>query len=76
VPFSQDWARLCQACGFRLVEWIRASLVKRTAEASLFGGEIVETTERKSFFRRLAEKKGSPAIDAEDVLVMVKDSPA
>lgn len=30
------------------------------------------TTERKSFFRRLAEKKGSPAIDWEDVICVVK----
>jgi hypothetical protein len=76
VPFSQDWARLCQACGFRMVEWVKASLVKRVEEDSLFGGKEVKTTERASFFRRLATKKGSPRIDEEDVLVMTKDSPA
>ena len=30
------------------------------------------STSRKSFFRRLAEAKGSPAIDFEDVLCLVK----
>lgn len=34
--------------------------------------EHVQRTERKSFFRRLAEKKGSPRIDHETVLVMRK----
>lgn len=29
--------------------------------------------ERKSFFRRLAEKKGSPRIDWEDILCMEKE---
>jgi 16S rRNA G966 N2-methylase RsmD len=73
VPFSADWLRLCEACGFEPVEWIKASLVKETAHPSLFDDEpIVERTERKSFFRRLAEKKGSPRIDHEDVLIVRK----
>ena len=73
VPFSADTVRLAQSCGFRLVQWVRASLVKRTVEAGLFGEAIEKKTERKSFFRRLAEKKGSPKIDHEDVLIFVKD---
>lgn len=72
VPFSADWARLCESVGFVLVEWIKASLVKRVEEPSLFGGVEVKQTERKSFFRRLAEKKNSPRIDEEDVLVLLK----
>jgi hypothetical protein len=32
--------------------------------------------ERKSFFRRLAEKKGSPRIDHEDVIIMRKPTRA
>ncbi len=70
VPFSDDWRKLCEACGFRLVEWIQATLVKETVEHQLFGGPTTRRKERKSFFRRLAEKKGSPRIDHEDVLVM------
>lgn len=72
VPFSDDWRRLCEAAGFVTVEWIKASLVKEDAAPSLFGGNDVRRKERKSFFRRLAEKKGSPRIDHEDVLVMLK----
>lgn len=72
VPFSDDWRKLCEACGFELIEWIKASLVKETAEPCLFEGKRIRRTERKSFFRRLAEKKGSPRIDNEDVLVMRK----
>jgi hypothetical protein len=70
VPFSDDWRRLCEACGFQMVEWIQASLVKEERHPSLFGGEEVRTVERKSFFRRLCESKGSPRIDHEDVLIM------
>jgi hypothetical protein len=46
-------------------------LVKETHDNGLFG-EIVEKKERKSFFRRLAESKGSPPIDYETVLCMRK----
>lgn len=74
VPFSADWQRLCIACGFEPVEWIKASLVKEQRHPGLFGDEIVERTERKGFFRRLAEKKGSPKIDEEDVLILRKPS--
>ncbi len=38
----------------------------------MFGDAKQLTTERKSFFRRLAEKKGSPRIDHEDVICVVK----
>lgn len=72
VPFSDQWQALCERCGFSLVERIRASLVKEDRAPSLFGGEDVRTKERKSFFRRLAEAKGSPRIDWEDVVVVKK----
>ena len=41
---------------------------------SSFGQTITEKKERKSFFRRLAERKGSPAIDYEVVLCMRKEA--
>ncbi len=47
-------------------------LVKEKRHKSLYGGEIVTRTERKSFFRRLAESKGSPRIDYEEVLIVRK----
>jgi hypothetical protein len=72
VPFSDQWRQLCESCGFVTVEWIKASLVKEWTENTLFNGTETKRKERKSFFRRLAEKKGSPRIDHEDVIVMRK----
>lgn len=72
VDFPGDWRRLCEALGFVTVCEHHASLVKETKHNDLFEGEIVKKTERKSFFRRLAEDKGSPKIDYETVLCMRK----
>jgi hypothetical protein len=47
-------------------------LVKESSHTCLFGHEHVTRKERKSFFRRLAEKKGSPRIDWEEVIVVRK----
>lgn len=41
-------------------------------KTSLMGVDEEINTERKSFFRRLAEKKGSPRIDFEDVICLRK----
>ena len=71
VPFSDQWQALCEAQGFRLVCRHRAMLVAHHGEQDgLFGAATQVKTERKSFFRRLAERKGSPAIDFEDVICM------
>jgi len=74
VDFPGQWRLLCEACGFEFVEEIHASLVKETHIGNdLFSGEVVtKRTERKSFFRRLAEKNGSPHIDFETVLFLRK----
>ncbi len=73
VPFTDDVCRLLESCGFRVVTRARCWLVKETARfVDLNGEEVVEKTERKSFFRRLAEKKGSPRIDYEEVVFAVK----
>lgn len=71
VDFPGDWRRLCEAQGFQTVCVHHAMLVKETKHTGLFE-EIIETKERKSFFRRLAESKGSPKIDFEVVLCMRK----
>lgn len=71
VPFSDQWRQLSEVCGFELVEWIHASLVTDNGvQCGLFGEDVTLRKERKSFFRRLAESKGSPRIDWEDVLFM------
>jgi tRNA1(Val) A37 N6-methylase TrmN6 len=71
VDFPGDWLKLCESVGFQTVCEHHAMLVKETTENGLFG-EITEKKEKKSFFRRLAEKKGSPEINYEVVLCTQK----
>jgi hypothetical protein len=68
VPFCDDWCKLLESCGFTVERRIHAMLVKETTHTDLFGVEQTKRKERKSFFRRLAEKKGSPPIDFEEVI--------
>jgi len=73
VDFTGQWRALCEACGFETVEVIRAWLVEDRGAQFTLGGELEERqVERKSFFRRLAERKGSPRIDYEVVLITRK----
>ena len=73
VPFSDQWQQLCEAVGFEPVERIAAMLVADHGDQlDIFGGATARLKERKSFFRRLAEKKGSPRIDHEDVIILRK----
>jgi hypothetical protein len=73
VDFPDQWLQLCEAVGFKTLHIHHAMLVKNHGEQRrLDGGTDVIQTERKSFFRRLSEKKGSPKIDAEIVLCMIK----
>ncbi|KKL64003.1 hypothetical protein LCGC14_2169450 [marine sediment metagenome] len=71
VDFPGDWRQLCESVGFETVCVHHAMLVNETTENGLFG-EMTEKKERKSFFRRLAESKGSPPIDYEVILCMSK----
>jgi hypothetical protein len=70
VPLCDQTWRLLLSLGFTPVERIRCLLSEETREPSLFGGCEVKKRSRVSFFRRLAEKKGSPPIDAEEILVV------
>jgi methylase of polypeptide subunit release factors len=72
VPLPEQTWELLRHVGFEPVERVRAMLVKEDSHPGLFNGPVVKKTERKSFFRRLAEKKGSPAIDFEEVLFLRK----
>jgi hypothetical protein len=73
VPFSDRWLALCESVGFKLVCRHQALLTKVHGAQICIDGECQEiSTERKSFFRRLAESKGSPRIDWEDVLCLTK----
>lgn len=76
VPFANQWRGLCEAAGFITVHEHRAMLVHHKGNQGMLDGGVHEVkTESKSFFRRLAEKKGSPRIDWEVVLCMVKVAP-
>lgn len=73
VDFPGQWQKLCEACGFETVEYIRAWVTEdKGTQIDLENQHHKKQTERKSFFRRLAESKGSPRIDFEVVLVMRK----
>jgi DNA modification methylase len=69
VPLCDQTLALLVRLGFEPVLRARAWLVEERVELTL-AGEVTRTRERKSFFRRLAEKKGSPRIDWEEVIVV------
>ena len=71
VDFPGDWRRLCEAEGFETLHEHHAMLVKETTHNGLFE-DITVVKAKKSFFRRLAESKGSPPIDYETVFCMRK----
>ena len=74
VDFPGQWRELCEACGFTTLHEHRAWLVEdRGTQIDLFGQAHTKTIERKSFFRRLAEKNGSPRIDYEIVICQQKE---
>lgn len=69
VDFPDQWRRLCEAVGFETLHLHKAWLVEEHGEqGNIFGEADAIRTESKSFFRRLAESKGSPRIDFEVVL--------
>lgn len=72
VPLCDDTLKLLVHCGFKPLERIHAMLTQSRVEQDLLLGTVTVKKERKSFFRRLAEKKGSPAIDYEVVLFCKK----
>lgn len=73
LPFSDQWSQLCVAVGFEPMAHFRAWLVKPgPIQTALIGEDMDHTKEHKSFFRRLAEQKGSPRIDWEDVVIFRK----
>ncbi len=68
VDFPGQWQALCESVGFETILIVHASLITEDRHPGLFGEDEVKTKKKASFFRRLAEKKGSPAIDHEVVL--------
>ena len=75
VDFPGQWEALCQSVGFRTVCKHRAWMNKNTGimQSTLDGDEVSMAKWYKSFFRILCESKGSPRIDWELILCMVKE---
>jgi len=71
VDFTGDWRRLCESVGFKTLHEHHAMLIKETEHQTFFGPETT-IKEKKSFFRRLCESKGSPKIDFETIYCMCK----
>lgn len=67
VPLCDQTAALLAALGFTVFLRCRCWLTKEEEHAGLFGA-VKKSKSKKSFFRRLAERKGSPAVDWEEVL--------
>ncbi len=73
IDFPGQWRQLCEAAGFVTVHEHRAWLVEdKGTQFTLDGNHHSRKVERKSFFRRLVENKGSPRIDWETVYCMEK----
>lgn len=76
VPFSDQWLKLCEACGFKLVCRHHAMLVQVSRRPSLTKGFVEKKKENTSFFRKLYHSR-LPAddprrIEWEDVICMRK----
>lgn len=72
VPLPMQTLKLLIHLGFKPLERIKAMLVEETVTQGLFG-DIKKVTERKSFFRRLHEKKyPNLKINFEEILVCKK----
>ena len=72
VDLPQMTLDLLLSQGWQPVVWIDALLASEGVQGSMLEGVPDYQKSRKSFFRRLAERKGSPKIDAEVVLVMMR----
>lgn len=73
VDFPGDWRKLCEYIGFETLTEVHAMLVKEhKLGINLLEVDDADRKTRKSFFRRLAEAKGSPKIDHEVIWIMRK----
>jgi len=73
VDLPSQTLELLEAIGFEPLERIRAWVTSKATQKSLIPDMVEDYQKsRKSFFRRLAESKGSPAIDFEEVLIVKK----
>lgn len=75
VDFPGQWRALCESVGFTTIHEHHAMFTQHKGTSLTIEGEQAEhKTSSKSFFRRIAEKKGAPPIDFETILCMRKES--
>ena len=75
VDFPGQWRQLCESDGFITLHEHHALLVRDDGtQLAMDGNHKSYRRERKSFFRRLSESKGSPRIDHETIYCMVKEA--
>lgn len=67
VPFCDDWCRLLELCGFRVVERWRMWQRSKATQPDFYGG-AEPVKQHLGFFRRLAQAKGSPKIEWEECI--------
>ena len=73
VPFSQQWATLCESVGFKPLHWHTAHKTERYGtQLNTEGGEEVDEVSRVSFFRRLASRRGGETISSEEILCFLR----
>ena len=73
VDLPGQTCQLLEAVGFTVLHRHRAWLLAKEAQARFDGGE--DRCQHKSFFRRIQERRGAPAVDFEEVLCAVKGAP-
>jgi hypothetical protein len=57
VDFTGDWRKLCEAVGFQTLHEHHAMLYKEDRFIAFWGEEIIDRTNRNSFFRTLTNNK-------------------
>ena len=57
VDFPGDWRRLCESVGFQTLHEHHAMLFKEERFTALWGEELIDRTDRNSFFRTLCNNK-------------------
>lgn len=72
VELCQQTADMLAMCGFEIKTRVRAWLVEKKPQPTLLDPSGKKEIQRKSFFKKLWEKKGSPKIDWEEVLFVQK----
>jgi hypothetical protein len=68
VPLCDMTAHLLEQVGFTVFLRCRCWVRREKIEYDVLGNPVTVVKEDKSFFRRLAESKGSPRIDWEEVI--------